>query len=207
MIRRPPRSTLFPYTTLFRSHGKKDCFVGFHILRGNVPVSHGDPSLVERSGLCGEGACGQDQSQQQSGEYSSLHGSLHMSNCRRGPRSASPIGRSLKQRTRVIYSSCALPRLRSAYSSCALPRLALRGPRLQLQNYGFSQATNQSMAARSESPLTECPVFFSTRKTNLSFAPAFAYASEALLAASITPGIGVSESESPLITIRGRSEE
>src|SRR3712207_9079878 len=23
MIRRPPRSTLFPYTTLFRSHGKK----------------------------------------------------------------------------------------------------------------------------------------------------------------------------------------
>src|SRR2546425_11002416 len=24
MIRRPPRSTLFPYTTLFRSHGKMD---------------------------------------------------------------------------------------------------------------------------------------------------------------------------------------
>src|SRR2546429_5365374 len=24
MIRRPPRSTLFPYTTLFRSHGKYD---------------------------------------------------------------------------------------------------------------------------------------------------------------------------------------
>src|SRR2546427_9976539 len=24
MIRRPPRSTLFPYTTLFRSHGRQD---------------------------------------------------------------------------------------------------------------------------------------------------------------------------------------
>src|SRR2546429_3235257 len=26
MIRRPPRSTLFPYTTLFRSHGTVDAF-------------------------------------------------------------------------------------------------------------------------------------------------------------------------------------
>src|SRR2546430_5941449 len=25
MIRRPPRSTLFPYTTLFRSHGDRTC--------------------------------------------------------------------------------------------------------------------------------------------------------------------------------------
>src|ERR1022692_5320626 len=25
MIRRPPRSTLFPYTTLFRSDGREDC--------------------------------------------------------------------------------------------------------------------------------------------------------------------------------------
>src|SRR2546426_2620850 len=25
MIRRPPRSTLFPYTTLFRSPGRQDC--------------------------------------------------------------------------------------------------------------------------------------------------------------------------------------
>src|SRR3712207_7300356 len=30
MIRRPPRSTLFPYTTLFRSHGleAEGCFLG-----------------------------------------------------------------------------------------------------------------------------------------------------------------------------------
>src|SRR5258705_2153847 len=31
MIRRPPRSTLFPYTTLFRSGGK-----GVHVYRGGV---------------------------------------------------------------------------------------------------------------------------------------------------------------------------
>src|SRR2546427_5895152 len=28
MIRRPPRSTLFPYTTLFRSHGKRRVVAG-----------------------------------------------------------------------------------------------------------------------------------------------------------------------------------
>src|SRR2546430_12446697 len=28
MIRRPPRSTLFPYTTLFRSEGEVDCCSG-----------------------------------------------------------------------------------------------------------------------------------------------------------------------------------
>src|SRR3712207_7826632 len=28
MIRRPPRSTLFPYTTLFRSHGPADILLG-----------------------------------------------------------------------------------------------------------------------------------------------------------------------------------
>src|SRR2546429_5720460 len=30
MIRRPPRSTLFPYTTLFRSRGVKFAFLGFN---------------------------------------------------------------------------------------------------------------------------------------------------------------------------------
>src|ERR1039458_7952402 len=44
MIRRPPRSTLFPYTTLFRSRHEADLFDagagaardGGHILRGNA---------------------------------------------------------------------------------------------------------------------------------------------------------------------------
>src|SRR2546425_5558792 len=34
MIRRPPRSTLFPYTTLFRSVGHGDRFVPAHGLNG-----------------------------------------------------------------------------------------------------------------------------------------------------------------------------
>src|SRR2546421_1303597 len=37
MIRRPPRSTLFPYTTLFRSHvqdrSRNDSAVGVHLVR------------------------------------------------------------------------------------------------------------------------------------------------------------------------------
>src|ERR1039457_4267770 len=37
MIRRPPRSTLFPYTTLFRSHGKAQCF-----LADAAPAVHGN---------------------------------------------------------------------------------------------------------------------------------------------------------------------
>src|SRR2546430_6298694 len=32
MIRRPPRSTLFPYTTLFRSHSKSQISTATHIL-------------------------------------------------------------------------------------------------------------------------------------------------------------------------------
>src|SRR2546430_7615588 len=34
MIRRPPRSTLFPYTTLFRSHPQIDLQVAYCSLRG-----------------------------------------------------------------------------------------------------------------------------------------------------------------------------
>src|SRR5688572_32537955 len=35
MIRRPPRSTLFPYTTLFRSHRRLTC--GHHVARASGP--------------------------------------------------------------------------------------------------------------------------------------------------------------------------
>src|SRR5690349_24042311 len=37
MIRRPPRSTLFPYTTLFRSRGEGQHRVGTHRVEGGVP--------------------------------------------------------------------------------------------------------------------------------------------------------------------------
>src|SRR5256885_12273006 len=38
MIRRPPRSTLFPYTTLFRSHRRIDTNVAVRLLRRDVDL-------------------------------------------------------------------------------------------------------------------------------------------------------------------------
>src|SRR3712207_7179037 len=54
MIRRPPRSTLFPYTTLFRSRGSRcGCSCG-GLLRGEDAVEGGD-ALREVLGGDGEG--------------------------------------------------------------------------------------------------------------------------------------------------------
>src|SRR5256885_8681746 len=41
MIRRPPRSTLFPYTTLFRSHWRRT-----HAIRGATSVEQDDPRHI-----------------------------------------------------------------------------------------------------------------------------------------------------------------
>src|SRR5260221_9861196 len=66
MIRRPPRSTLFPYTTLFRSYiapeqtgrmnrsidSRSDLYaLGvtlYEMLTGNLPFTASDPHLVKR---------------------------------------------------------------------------------------------------------------------------------------------------------------
>src|SRR2546430_9901299 len=45
MIRRPPRSTLFPYTTLFRSTLAAGYFWGAVIRRGPLPVLPGGQDL------------------------------------------------------------------------------------------------------------------------------------------------------------------
>src|SRR2546427_13173078 len=50
MIRRPPRSTLFPYTTLFRSSGLAQAPV-----RGAVLLEREQPPLSERQDVAGEG--------------------------------------------------------------------------------------------------------------------------------------------------------
>src|SRR5437868_10708345 len=39
MIRPPPRSTLFPYTTLFRSVGPKKVYLPFKQARSNLPTA------------------------------------------------------------------------------------------------------------------------------------------------------------------------
>src|SRR5438552_14614475 len=43
MIRRPPRSTLFPYTTLFRSHALVAAAQGFDVRRADRRPLHRDP--------------------------------------------------------------------------------------------------------------------------------------------------------------------
>src|SRR3712207_7436653 len=58
MIRRPPRSTLFPYTTLFRSTADVELFAGDRVLAREVVAAEADPQRqpataeqVERHGL------------------------------------------------------------------------------------------------------------------------------------------------------------
>src|SRR4051812_49517457 len=45
MIRRPPRSTLFPYTTLFRSDRARMLLAEYQALRGSLPFD--DEELVQ----------------------------------------------------------------------------------------------------------------------------------------------------------------
>src|SRR2546422_8173458 len=49
MIRRPPRSTLFPYTTLFRSHGEADELLR-HVARCTLPVARSAAAWNVRRG-------------------------------------------------------------------------------------------------------------------------------------------------------------
>src|SRR2546430_11041042 len=59
MIRRPPRSTLFPYTTLFRSHGVETALVHLVVrnLLGHQPSHHKDGVATEQlSHPCGDWA-------------------------------------------------------------------------------------------------------------------------------------------------------
>src|SRR3712207_6861130 len=54
MIRRPPRSTLFPYTTLFRSHEQRDSRLA--VLHGRVVDRHQlAAGLIQRPAALGAG--------------------------------------------------------------------------------------------------------------------------------------------------------
>jgi hypothetical protein len=46
------------------AHAKEDFLVRFHILRDDVPVTHGHADLVERGRLRGRGACSQRRGEQ-----------------------------------------------------------------------------------------------------------------------------------------------
>src|SRR2546430_3699093 len=49
MIRRPPRSTLFPYTTLFRSRGGFGRFAHAGQAVRTAPATHGDSGIAGRA--------------------------------------------------------------------------------------------------------------------------------------------------------------
>src|SRR3989442_13037070 len=49
MIRRPPRSTLFPYTTLFRSGTASDCASNLLPHAARAPPTHGSACLATES--------------------------------------------------------------------------------------------------------------------------------------------------------------
>src|SRR2546422_2979361 len=51
MIRRPPRSTLFPYTTLFRSHPHRQ--VAVFALELDAPLGVAGAQVVERDAVLG----------------------------------------------------------------------------------------------------------------------------------------------------------
>src|SRR3712207_8234140 len=54
MIRRPPRSTLFPYTTLFRSDGTHDSIAKKEDrLKNAIYVEHGKPLVFGKDGEMG----------------------------------------------------------------------------------------------------------------------------------------------------------
>src|SRR5438445_3212721 len=64
MIRRPPRSTLFPYTTLFRSPPTRRCGRGSARARGCRPKHRGSPCGPWRRGLRSEEHTSELQSRQ-----------------------------------------------------------------------------------------------------------------------------------------------
>src|SRR2546429_7488426 len=67
MIRRPPRSTLFPYTTLFRSYGgtirpgvqRRDIISVFEAVGAHAAGKLSDAGLleIERTAIPGSGSC------------------------------------------------------------------------------------------------------------------------------------------------------
>src|SRR5687767_15707643 len=69
MIRRPPRSTLFPYTTLFRSDGWVDLFVANGHVYPQLP-NYRQPRLLHRNNR--DGTFNEVRSEEHTSELQSL---------------------------------------------------------------------------------------------------------------------------------------
>src|SRR3712207_8991659 len=72
MIRRPPRSTLFPYTTLFRSQHEHPIEGELHallVVRGRVVADRAARDQVDPDPLHGEGRSEEHTSELQSRQY------------------------------------------------------------------------------------------------------------------------------------------
>src|SRR3712207_8917100 len=75
MIRRPPRSTLFPYTTLFRSHREPGRHAAEDGLIGSAEVHPSTDRAAENAACPGEGS--DDAEQQQLPSWRTLGLRLH----------------------------------------------------------------------------------------------------------------------------------
>src|SRR3989338_1046620 len=64
MIRRPPRSTLFPYTTLFRS-GKIPQYAPDYIMKGGVAYEYKDKAKIQLAGTFLDDHFGDDSNTEQ----------------------------------------------------------------------------------------------------------------------------------------------
>src|SRR3712207_7661609 len=77
MIRRPPRSTLFPYTTLFRSHGGQTLAAQPHALAGLRAGLHLEPYLLVVDGrnlhIAAQGCRGEVRSEEHTSELQSAN--------------------------------------------------------------------------------------------------------------------------------------
>src|SRR2546425_5092578 len=72
MIRRPPRSTLFPYTTLFRSDAGAEVPDGAHAMNGNSFLDRRAAVLVEYEFQAIAGLHDADRSEEHTSELQSL---------------------------------------------------------------------------------------------------------------------------------------
>ena len=125
MIRRPPRSTLFPYTTLFRSPQR--CAGG----------SAGRPGSAVRAWVCDRLGTRQILTQRRQGAKNSRFELAPLSPCGRGPgvrgspqslgKAHNPVLISLRLFQGSLCCPCSVgPVLRCSLSTTVLPRIAMQ---------------------------------------------------------------------------------